>query len=65
MNLPYFSVFLTSTDFNRRFRGFLIQGRQRADDTTVLGTFDTTPLFGGPELGRISSCPVNPEVRHS
>ena len=65
MNLPYLLVFLTSTDFNQRFRGFLVQSRQRADDATVLGTFDTTPLFGGPELARTSSCPVNPEVSRS
>ena len=39
------------------FRGFLIQGRQRADDNTVLGTFMLFDTFNT----RFSNCSL-PEV---
>ena len=40
------------------FRGFLLQGRQLADDTTPLGTFNIVD-----DTSQMGSCENQPEVR--
>ena len=37
--LIYYTVMLSGSSSNQRFRGFLIQGRIVADGTTTAGTF--------------------------
>ena len=44
--MPFFTVVLESTAAAPTFRGFLIQARMIADDTTVVGQFEDPPAGG-------------------